>query len=194
MQTRNRVDRTSTRFANENVFSERNRRSKSLIRFYRAKTSLAQAKTRLRAKNALTERKRQTQMRKRVFRAEMSLSKHIFAFARKVFARLWSFRSINAFSPLQTLFSLGKSLFAFAIDVFARYSVIALRATFSLGFFAFQSNVFARGTCFRSINAFSLGKRFFALFASFSLGKKRFRLSGARFRLVNVFSPLRGTY
>ena len=56
-------------------------------------------------------------MRKRVFRAEMSPSKHIFDFARDVFARLWCFCSIDAFSPLQTLFSLGKSVFDFAIEL-----------------------------------------------------------------------------
>ena len=52
---------------------------------------------------------------KHVFRGEMSPSKHIFDFARDVFARLWCF-CIFAFSPLQTLFSLGKSVFDFAIE------------------------------------------------------------------------------
>ena len=55
-------------------------------------------------------------MRKRVFRAEMSLSKHILAFARNDFGRLWSFHSIEAFLPLQKLFPLGKSVLAFAIS------------------------------------------------------------------------------
>ena len=103
-----------TRSWSKYAFSERKRRSKTLKRFYRAKRSLAHAKTRLpseKCENDLIERNRR-QMQKRVFRAEMSLSKHIFV----VFARLWCFRSIDAFLPLQTLFSLGKSVFDFAIE------------------------------------------------------------------------------
>ena len=74
-QMRNRVDRANTRFPNENVFSERKRRSKSLRRFYLAKMSLAQAKTRL-PKNALTERHfRWVKAFSTVFRAKAWLPK-----------------------------------------------------------------------------------------------------------------------
>ena len=100
---------------NGNVFSELKLRSKSLRRFYRAKTSLAQSKMRLPSEKCVNQAKSQTQMRKCVFRPEM-FSKYTFAFARKVFARLWSFRSIDAFSPFHTLFSLGKSVFDFPIE------------------------------------------------------------------------------
>ena len=108
-------------------------RSQSRKRIYRPKTSTKRKRlypsknVPLKDENAFTEHKR-----KRVFRAEMSLSRHIFAFARKVF-------------------------------------------------FAFQSYVFARGTRFRSVNAFSLGKRFFA-FACVVFSRKK------------AFPPFRGTF
>ena len=109
----------------ENAFTERKRKRENalmaLIRIFRTKTCFPSENVALKTKNAITERKRHTQMRKRVFRPEMSLSKYIFAFARDFFARLCCFCSIDAFSPLQTLFSLGKSVFAFAIEVYARW-------------------------------------------------------------------------
>ena len=161
---RNRVDRANMRFPNENVFSKRKRRSKSLIRFYRTKTLLAQANTRLPSEKCVNRAKTSNANAKTRFPSRNVAQYTHFRHCEESLRSVMEFSLDKRISPLQTLFSQLKSVFAFAIDVFDRYSVIALRATFSLGkgFFAFQSYVFARGTRFRSVNAFSLGKRFFA--------------------------------
>ena len=72
----------------------------------------------------------------------------LFAFLRNVFARLWSFRSIDAFLTLQKLFPLGKSDFAFAISA-ETFSPMRATSSLGIGCFAFQSYVFARETHFR---------------------------------------------
>ena len=112
-------------------------------------------------------------------RATFSLVKSIFAFARDLFGWYRRFRSV-------IVFSLGKHIFAFANVIFAsqkRFRLCERRFRSVKAFspseaFETASHVFARGTRFRSVNSFWLGKLFFA----FSLGKKLYRLSGAGFR------------
>ena len=121
----------------------------------------------------------------------LSLDKKVSAFPGHVFARQTYFRlsegrisMVDAFSLLRAKSSIGKSVRALRETCSLVTSFSPLRGMFSLG-----KRFFDRLVCFRYVDAYSLfnmrfrlGNAFSSLHASFSLGKKRFRLSEARFR------------
>ena len=153
-------------------------------------------------------------------RATFSLGKSVFGFSRDVFALKTRFRSVNAFSPLRgsemrKSFLLSENFVIKCENPFMERKhrlqkrkrdypeKTSLEKTYALieGKRRSRSRKGTPPFRFRYLDAYSLvnmrfrsGKVLSPYLLRRFLSEKSVRLSGARFRLVNAFSPLRGTY